>query len=98
MSVDAPQSPFHNNQFGGSLGGPLWKDKTFFFSAYEGQRESGAQPEQITVPSQAEITAEPWKTSQKLADRGRTYQCRRQIVNLAWYTSTRPGLAWVAVT
>jgi len=56
-TVDAPQSPFHNNQFGGSLGGPLWKDKTFFFGAYEGQRESGAQPEQITVPSQAGIAA-----------------------------------------
>src|SRR6266404_3597212 len=56
-TVDAPQSPFHNNQFGGSLGGPIWKDKTFFFGAYEGQRESGAQPESILVPSQAEITA-----------------------------------------
>ena len=31
---------FHNNQFGGSLGGPIVKDKTFFYSNYEGQRES----------------------------------------------------------
>ena len=35
-----PQAPFHNNQFGGSLGGPIVKDKTFFFVDYEGQRES----------------------------------------------------------
>jgi outer membrane receptor protein involved in Fe transport len=54
-TVGSPQSQFHNNQFGGSLGGALYKDKTFFFGAYEGQRESGGQPEPITVPSQAGI-------------------------------------------
>src|SRR5437763_8375033 len=55
-TVDAPQSQFHNNQFGGSLGGPIYKDKTYFFTSYEGQRESGGQPETITIPSQAMIT------------------------------------------
>jgi len=33
-----PKAQFHNNQFGGSLGGPIVKDKTFFFLNYEGQR------------------------------------------------------------
>jgi hypothetical protein len=37
--ADQPQAPFHNNQFGGSLGGPIVKNKTFFFVDYEGQRE-----------------------------------------------------------
>jgi hypothetical protein len=37
---DQQRSPFHNNQFGGSLGGPIVKDKTFFYLNYEGQRES----------------------------------------------------------
>ena len=39
-TTDQHRAPFHNNQFGGSLGGPIIKDKTFFYLNYEGQRES----------------------------------------------------------
>jgi hypothetical protein len=52
-----PQNAFHNNQFGGSLSGPIIKDKTFFLFAYEGQRERVAFPAPATIPSQAEIAA-----------------------------------------
>jgi hypothetical protein len=44
------QDPFHNNQFGGSLGGPFIKDHSFFYVDYEGQRESGAQAGLSCVP------------------------------------------------
>jgi hypothetical protein len=35
----APQSPFERNQFGGNLGGPIVRNRTFFFATYEGTRQ-----------------------------------------------------------
>jgi outer membrane receptor protein involved in Fe transport len=52
-----PQSKFRNNQFGGSLGGPIAKDRTFFFLAYEAQRERVGIPTPSRVPTQDEIAA-----------------------------------------
>jgi hypothetical protein len=41
---------FKRNQFGGNLGGPLVKDKTFFFANYEGLRQENAAVSTFTVP------------------------------------------------
>jgi hypothetical protein len=56
-NTSLPQNPFHNNQFGGSLGGPIFKDKTFFFIDYEGLREVGAQSTPSCVPTASDILA-----------------------------------------
>jgi hypothetical protein len=52
---DQPQDVFHNNQFGFSLGGPIKKNKTFWFVSYEGQRETVGIPTVARVPTAAEI-------------------------------------------
>ena len=45
---------FHLNQFGGSLGGPIVHDRTFFFVDYEGFRQTlGGVPQSGLVPSPA---------------------------------------------
>jgi hypothetical protein len=49
----APKSAFRNNQFGGALGGPIIKDRTFFFGAYEGQRERVGSDFTFLVPTDA---------------------------------------------
>jgi hypothetical protein len=49
----APQPPFHMNQFGGSVGGPIVRDRTFFFVAYEGYRQNWGFPLSGYVPSSA---------------------------------------------
>jgi Carboxypeptidase regulatory-like domain/TonB dependent receptor/TonB-dependent Receptor Plug Domain len=50
-----PQQPFHANQFGGSLGGPIIHDKTFFFVDYEGMRETGKEASPACVPTAADF-------------------------------------------
>jgi len=50
-NADVP--PFKRNQFGGSLGAPIRKNKTFIFGAYEGLRQRLAETRTFFVPTPA---------------------------------------------
>jgi hypothetical protein len=56
-TTDEAKNSFTNHQFGGSAGGPIVKDKSFWFVAYEGQRENGSLPQLGAAPTQADFTA-----------------------------------------
>jgi hypothetical protein len=47
---DSPEAPVELEQFGGSLGGPIKRDKLFFFGNFEEQRYSVGNPVQHDVP------------------------------------------------
>lgn len=53
------KQPLRLNQFGGSLGGPIWQGKTFFFAAAEAYRQNWGFPVSGDVPSQSLIASVP---------------------------------------
>jgi hypothetical protein len=53
----APKNPRTLEQFGGSLGGAIVKDKAFFFGAYEGQRYDVGNSYTVSTPSMSALPA-----------------------------------------
>jgi outer membrane receptor protein involved in Fe transport len=52
--ADSPD-PLKQNQFGGIIGGPIWRGKLFYFGSYQGTRQNTSNNGQISqVPTQAE--------------------------------------------
>jgi hypothetical protein len=57
----APRSPYHQNQFGGTVGGPVYlgkiydgRNKSFFFFDYQGTRIISPEPSTVSVPTALE--------------------------------------------
>ena len=46
-----PRPPLIDNRFGGSVGGPMWKNRAFFFFNYEGRRRPGSFQTTRIVPT-----------------------------------------------
>ena len=58
VSLPRPRNKFNLNQFGGALGGPIKKDKTFFFIDYQGRRQRKGVVFNGFVPTQAMRTGD----------------------------------------
>lgn len=57
--VPSPKPAFKQNQFGGTIGGPIKKDRTFFFGSYEGRRiVQGVVSQQVTVPTATDLSGD----------------------------------------
>jgi outer membrane receptor protein involved in Fe transport len=76
-----PQTAFRNNQFGGSVGGPIIRNRTFFYFAYEGQRERVGLNSTARVPDPREIAALGGPTNPVIA---------RVLARNPWPTPNRP--------
>ena len=62
----APKSPLHRNQYGGGLGGPIKKNKIFFFGYYEGFRQIAPTASSQVVPTAAQRASVTDPISQNL--------------------------------
>ena len=58
MSSAFPSLRYTGNNYGGTIGGPIWKNKTFFFFDWDGTRSSNLGTYQAGVPSAAERTGQ----------------------------------------
>ena len=54
----ANRTPFQQNQFGGTVGGPIIKNKTFFFATYEGFRNHTTAQNFYNTPTAEQLTGD----------------------------------------
>lgn len=57
-ATNSGPAAFHQNQFGATIGGPIWRDHTFFFASYEGWRYSKPTQAFTWVPTPAELSGD----------------------------------------
>src|ERR1700720_640539 len=51
------KTAYHNHNYGGTIGGPIVKDRTFFFFTYEGQRNKAVEPYSVKIPTLVDLAA-----------------------------------------
>ncbi len=55
-TTGASPAPYRQNEFGAALGGPIFKNKTFFYTAYEGWRFSKSPLTLALIPTPLELS------------------------------------------
>ena len=97
VAPGSPSSRLRNQNYGGSVGGPIWKDHTFFFIAYEEQKFVIGESHTVTEPSPAYVT----EALAVLANAGGAYgtyapvtpsQISQNILNTLWDPSVIANL------
>jgi len=85
--------PFRRNQFGASLGGPVSRGKTFFFTNYEGLRQSLNQTSVTFVPAAdaRSGTFVPFGSACAAAQQAQCATIVRELLNL-WPVANGPEL------
>jgi carboxypeptidase family protein/TonB-dependent receptor-like protein len=100
----ATKAPFESNQFGGTMGGPIMRNRMFFFGDYQGLRQDQGRTFLFTVPTaelrRGDLSALSSRifdplTGQEFAGNiipdGRINPIARQVANL-YPAPNRPGL------
>ena len=78
--LDHVRSPYKQNQFGGTVGGPVKRDKIFFFGDYQGTRQNVAPqtPQVLPLPSAADRTG---NLSDRAPENGGTFGVGKTVVS-----------------
>ena len=89
------RQPYHYNQFGGTVGGPVKKDKVFFFLSYDGQRNLNPNPVffPFAAPSDAASQAAASELSKYLTSYTTGYNNDIGLAKVDWNLSNTDRLS-----
>ncbi len=90
IPAGSPSTELRNSQPGGSLGGPIWKNHTFFFMTYEQQNYVAGQTAEGTTPSAAWVSA---AESVITRDGARVNPLMLNVLNYLWPAASLTGPA-----